>query len=60
MAMELKAYRFITGPDDANFCKRVAQALEEGYVLYGYPQYHYNKSEKIMYCGQAVINPKFK
>ena len=59
MTNELKAYRFITGPDDAEFCSRVAQALEDGYVLHGNPQHTYNKAEKMMYCGQAVMNPKF-
>ena len=54
-----KAYRFITGKDDAEFCQRVSNALEDGYVLYGNPQYTYNKSEKSMYCAQAVVLKKF-
>ena len=28
-----KAYRLLTGPDDAEFCRRVSDALEDGYVL---------------------------
>ena len=60
MTTKLKAYRFITGPDDAEFCGRVAQALEDGYVLYGNPQYTYNKDKNMMFCGQAVMNSKIK
>ncbi len=32
-----KRYRLLTGPDDAAFCQRVSQALEEGYRLHGSP-----------------------
>ncbi|WP_347349595.1 DUF1737 domain-containing protein [Nigerium sp.] len=30
-------YRCLTGPDDASFCRRVSEALDEGYVLHGSP-----------------------
>lgn len=30
-------YRLLTGTDDAAFCERVSQALDEGYELYGPP-----------------------
>ena len=30
-------YRLLTGPDDAEFCRRVSQALILGYKLYGSP-----------------------
>lgn len=50
-----KNYRFITGPDNAEFCQRVSDALADGYVLHGNPQHTYNDAEKMMYCGQAVI-----
>ncbi len=30
-------YRLLTGTDDRAFCKRVSQALDEGYELYGSP-----------------------
>ena len=50
-----KNYRFITGPDTAEFCQRVSEALADGYVLYGNPQHTYNHTEKMMYCGQAVV-----
>ncbi|NCF78694.1 MAG: DUF1737 domain-containing protein [Alphaproteobacteria bacterium] len=37
MSEEKKAYRFLTGADDAAFCQRVSDALREGWVLYGPP-----------------------
>ncbi len=54
-----QAYRFITGKDDAEFCKRVAQALEDGYQLYGNPCHTYNDKEQMMFCAQAVVLPQF-
>jgi hypothetical protein len=30
-------YRLLTGPDDASFCRRVSQALCDGYELHGSP-----------------------
>lgn len=30
-------YRLLTGPDDHDFCLRVSQALDDGYVLHGSP-----------------------
>ncbi|TDC85086.1 DUF1737 domain-containing protein [Micromonospora sp. KC606] len=30
-------YRLLTGPDDAEFCRRVSGALTEGYRLHGSP-----------------------
>ncbi|WP_299371944.1 DUF1737 domain-containing protein [uncultured Kiloniella sp.] len=51
-------YRFITGKDDDKFCKRISQALEDGYQLYGSPSLTFNGEDVI--CGQAVIWPKSK
>jgi hypothetical protein len=48
-------YRFLTGPDDASFCKRVTKALNEGWVLYGNPTYAFDAAKGHMLCGQAVI-----
>ncbi|MCZ4281203.1 DUF1737 domain-containing protein [Kiloniella laminariae] len=48
-------YRFITGKDDDQFCKRVSQALNDGYHLYGSPSLTFNGTEVI--CGQAVVWP---
>jgi len=33
----LPVYRLLTGPDDDAFCRRVSDALELGYRLYGSP-----------------------
>ncbi|MDM4721409.1 DUF1737 domain-containing protein [Micromonospora sp. WMMA1363] len=30
-------YRLLTGPDDVDFCRRVSEALAEGYRLHGSP-----------------------
>ena len=49
-------YRLLTGPDDATFCQRVSQALDEGYVLYGSPAATYDGERVIV--AQAVILPE--
>lgn len=46
-------YRLITGPDDADFCRRVSDALESGYVLYGSPAITFNGTTAI--AAQAVV-----
>lgn len=33
----LPAYRLLTGPDDAEFCRRVGDAIELGYRPHGDP-----------------------
>lgn len=48
-------YRLLTGPDDADFCKRVSRALEEGYELYNAPTMTYNPAAERMFVSQAVI-----
>ena len=50
-----KRYRFLTGPDDATFCQRVSDALDEGYQLYGDPVMVVSDGDRV--CGQAVILP---
>ena len=46
-------YRFLTGPDDASFCRRVTEALQNGWSLYGDPQLTH--TDKGTYCGQAIV-----
>ncbi len=46
-------YRLLTGPDDADFCRRVSQALAEGYRLHGGPALTYD-GERIV-VAQAVV-----
>ena len=51
----LPAYRILTGPDDAAFCRRVSAALEQGYLLYGSPSATFNGESVIV--AQAIIWP---
>jgi hypothetical protein len=51
----LPAYRLLTGPDDATFCRRVSEALALGYRLYGSPAATFNGQQVIV--AQAVIWP---
>jgi len=53
-----KRYRFLSGPDTAEFCQRVSNALEEGYQLYGNPVMVIEEGQRIV--GQAVIWPEDK
>ena len=50
---ELPRYRLLTGPDDAGFCRRVSQALDQGYELYGSPALTYDGEQVI--AAQAVV-----
>lgn len=51
----MKLYRFITGPDDSQFCHRVTQALNKGWQLSGSPSLTYNATLGVTICGQAVV-----
>lgn len=51
----MKLYRFLTGEDDATFCHKVTAALNEGWELFGNPQYAFDEKSQKMRCGQAVI-----
>ncbi|MER7012599.1 DUF1737 domain-containing protein [Saccharopolyspora sp. NPDC000359] len=53
--MERLRYRLITGPDDAEFCRRISALLEEGYVLHGPPTLTWDG--KTVVAGQAVVLP---
>jgi hypothetical protein len=57
-ASNKKAYRFLTGPDDAAFCQRVSDALRDGWVLYGAPLMQVD-AQGNRHCGQAVVLPEF-
>jgi len=48
-------YRLLTGKDDASFCKRVSEALDLGYVLYGSPAATFNGEHVVV--AQAVVWP---
>ena len=49
-------YRLLTGPDDVSFCRRVSEALETGYRLYGSPAMTFDGNSVIV--SQAVIWPE--
>lgn len=54
---ERKIYRLLTGKDDAAFCVRVGDALQEGYVLYGSPGITHTPDGVIV--SQAVVLPDY-
>jgi hypothetical protein len=51
----LPHYRLLTGPDDANLCRRVSEALSLGYVLYGSPAVTFDGKSVI--AAQAIVWP---
>ena len=50
----MRAYRLITGADDASFCHRVSAALSNGWELHGGPAYAHDPASGTMRCAQAV------
>ncbi|NHR08288.1 DUF1737 domain-containing protein [Chromobacterium haemolyticum] len=52
---DMPAYRLLTGPDDAGFCRRVSEALALGYRLHGSPAATFNGERVIV--AQAVVWP---
>ncbi|RAK62126.1 DUF1737 domain-containing protein [Phenylobacterium kunshanense] len=51
----MKAYRYLTGPDDSAFCHRVTAALNAGWSLHGSPSLTYDPESKRVICGQAIV-----
>lgn len=51
----MKLYRYLTGPDDAAFCKRVSAALNKGWQLSGNPTLTWDGEQKRVICGQAIV-----
>ncbi len=52
---DLPIYRLLTGKDDATFCRRVSEALELGYRLYGSPSATFNSEHVVV--SQAIVWP---
>jgi hypothetical protein len=48
-------YRLLTGKDDADFCRRVSDAIAVGYQLYGSPAATFNGAHVIV--AQALLWP---
>lgn len=51
----LPIYRVLTGPDDANFCRRVSEAIELGYRLHAGPAVTHSGEKTIV--AQALVWP---
>lgn len=51
----MKAYRYLTGPDDAEFCERVTELLNRGWVILGTPTLAFDPVKKTMMCGQTLF-----
>lgn len=47
-------YRYLTGPDDAAFCKRISKALSNGWLLYGNPTLAFDPVKGRVICGQVI------
>ncbi len=51
----MRAYRLLTGADDAAFCHKVSEALSKGWALHGSPAYAHDPEHGVMRCAQAVV-----
>ncbi len=51
-----KRYRLITGIDDSEFCSRMSDLLDSGYVLHGSPAITFNGVNNIV--AQAIVLKK--
>lgn len=51
-------YRVLTGPDTAEFCQRVSDALDEGYELHGSPALSFDPEQATTIVAQAIILPQ--
>ncbi|MEJ1159775.1 DUF1737 domain-containing protein [Prosthecomicrobium sp. N25] len=51
----MKLYRYLTGPDDAAFCKRVTAALNKGWDLAGQPTLTFDPVKGRVICGQPIV-----
>jgi len=51
----MKAYRFLTGPDDAAFCRRVTDLLNQGWELAGPGSLTFDSVQGRVICGQPLV-----
>ncbi|MGA8117563.1 MAG: DUF1737 domain-containing protein [Actinocatenispora sp.] len=51
-------YQLITGADDVEFCRRVSEALDEGYELYGSPSVTVGSAGVVV--AQALVLPAYE
>ncbi len=57
MTTDKLRYRVLTGPDTAEFCRRVSDALDDGYELHGSPAITYDPEQSTRIVAQALILP---
>ena len=50
----MKVYRYLTGKDDAAFCHRVTQALNNSWQLYSQPTLTFDQKRGEVICGQVI------
>lgn len=50
----IRAYRLLTGKDDAAFCHRVTAALNNGWLLHEAPTIAFNAATGETVCAQAI------
>jgi hypothetical protein len=48
-------YRYLTGPDDREFCQRISDAINEGWQLYGSPSVTFDSNRGRVICAQALV-----
>jgi hypothetical protein len=53
----LPRYRVLTGPDDERFCRRVSEALDLGFRLYGSPAVTFD-GEHVIVAQALVWDPR--
>lgn len=58
MATKQKNYVLLTGRDDAAFCQRVSDRMDEGYELYGSPSITFNIFKGHPVVAQALVLKK--
>ena len=51
----MKAFRYITGPDDAEFCYRVTELLNRGWELAGPATLTFDSGRNRVICGQTLV-----
>ncbi len=55
----MKLYRYLTGPDDVAFCKRITAALNRGWELSGQPTLTFDAAKGRVICGQTIVKEVF-
>ncbi|MDJ0640966.1 MAG: DUF1737 domain-containing protein [Paracoccaceae bacterium] len=51
----MKGYRYITGPDDSEFCSRITRLLNHGWDLAGPATLTFDPGTGRVICGQPMV-----